>query len=134
MKIYNVNPDERTGLVEIPVEHEHVPLEEFITNLRAAAKGLSDCTVEVNVEDDFDYRHVEVCVSGTRTLSDAEISDWMRRHRPSPVDRATSLVQHTTPEEREHLLAALIEIAEPKPSTLAVIREFTENQDEQEDT
>lgn len=106
MKFYNVNAETRMGVVEVPVEHE-VPLEEFISNLRDAAVGLSDPSIEVNVEDDYDIHTVEVCVSGERALTDVEVAAWMKRFRPSPVDRMEALANSMTPEERRAFIERL---------------------------
>lgn len=108
MKVYNVDLDRRTGLVEVPVEHDGLPLEAFIANLRQAAGGLTNPTVEVNTEQDFDVLTAEVCVYGERFLTDEEIEEYQRRFAPPDrVAQTVNLVQAMGADEKERLAEKL---------------------------
>ena len=75
MALYNVNLETRECIEQRTVDWKYLELEEFITNLREAAVGLTEPTVDVNADSDgYDFLNHEIVVSGARLLTDNEVA------------------------------------------------------------
>lgn len=73
MPIYNVDLDKRECVEVREVEWEYLPIETVITNIREAAEGLTDPTLDLDCEDVYDLRHYQLAVSGKRALHETEV-------------------------------------------------------------
>lgn len=86
--LYNV--DLKTGdcVEHRPVDHD-VPIEQFLMQVRAATEGLTDCSIEIDSEPDYDVTIYTIVVSGRRKLTEAE-----RNRIQAERDRAAKYQAH----------------------------------------
>lgn len=85
MPLYNVNLKTGDCIDERKVEWDGLFLDDVIANLRSAAEGLLNVTIDINSDTDSGFGYHELCVSGHRQLTDVErrqiVSDRQREQR-----------------------------------------------------
>lgn len=72
-KLYNKNLDTGECIAERAVDWENIPVFEFVNGPLEASLGLENPTVDIESEDDYDFRNYTVSVSGKRQMTPEEI-------------------------------------------------------------
>lgn len=80
-KLFNINLETGDCVVQRSVQWECTSLEQVIADLQEAATGLTNPTLDISSEEDYDFRNYFLAVSGHRKMTQQEIDREVEERR-----------------------------------------------------